>query len=573
MAVVGEMVDVWSCDLRDHGLDFTAIPEDADTVLLRFDSDELELAGPAGDEDFLVRLDVAVGPEFSDFRLAGPAYRRHQFLLPLHHVRAARGIVGIAVTALRWRSVRPPAFAVRASAHAKSRLIDELERRMIWIFGSAGSGTTWLMHDILGAAPSTARPDDDTGVRPLDEPGIGILLGAIEVDAERFYQVDRAAEAAGPHAPVFERHIDRRSGSDEFVRNPRTAANFRKSIREIVFENVLVHWGVLDYDYVAVKMPNGSHAADLLMSALPQARMIVIMRDGRDVIRSRFSPFASRTLAETTDLALRRYAVAYYSEYWNFQREIVERAFAAHDPERRLLVSYEQLRRGETEAFASVYRFIGASVSDEWLRGLIERTRLENVAPDRRGPALPRQTGEIGGYRSAFLKTEVALMTSIMGPGLRRYGYDTSGGEGADMIGRLVVPGMLRDFGAFAERVPEGAVLRHASGVYDDLWTKPDAELELTLPGRAVAIRVDVIVPPDPSGQLAARAVQLAVGAQAQRVSVPPGGDATMLFPGDYAANVPIRLTVHADDAYTASVGDQRELGLYVVRIAAEPAP
>ena len=70
---------------------------------------------------------------------------------------------------------------------------------------------------------------------------------------------------------------------------------------------------MLNYDRVVFKAPNEGHAADLLMEALPKVGMIFLIRDGRNVVKSRFSPFASRILAKSEDPGLRRAAVAYYA--------------------------------------------------------------------------------------------------------------------------------------------------------------------------------------------------------------------------------------------------------------------
>ncbi|HEV3085649.1 MAG TPA: sulfotransferase [Candidatus Elarobacter sp.] len=418
-------------------------PDDTDHVMIRIESPALEQSARRASAEVELRLEIGVGARYADFRIAGQAYRRHQFLVPIHELRAARGIVRLSLTPVKWDAPELPALSVAASYCNKEHLIGELEQRMIWIFGSARAGTTWLLRDILGAVPSRSRIEDDAGVRPIDETGLGFLLGAVELDAERFYALHRIEPGANGSlelaASPFERLITRRSGKAEFLANPRTTHVMKSAIREIVFNHVLVHWGLLDYDYVALKAPNEGHAADLLMSALPAARMLVIMRDGRDALRSRFTPFASRTLAETSDAGLRRYAVAYYSHLWNFQTEIVDRAFDAHDPSRRLRVRYEHLRQGSFDAFRSLYRFVDAGLSEPAVRAVMERVRLENVPHDQRGPHLPQRSGEIGGYRRYFTREEVLLMTRIMATTLRMHGYDASlTGEGRRSVAGAV---------------------------------------------------------------------------------------------------------------------------------------
>lgn len=152
--------------------------------------------------------------------------------------------------------------------------------------------------------------------------------------------------------------------------------------------------------------------------------MIFLMRDGRDVMKSRFSPFASRSLAETKDRELRLYAIAFYAHFWNFQVDIIQAAFSTHAPERSLLVHYEDLRREPPKWLRIIFDRIGAPISDEELARLIATTTLENMPDAQKGPDKPRQTGQVGRYAEVFSKQEITLMESIMGPNLLLFGYE-----------------------------------------------------------------------------------------------------------------------------------------------------
>jgi hypothetical protein len=198
---------------------------------------------------------------------------------------------------------------------------------------------------------------------------------------------------------------------------------FLDIVRETTIRHVINEWGLIGYRKVVFKMPNDSHAADIIMEAFPQSIMILLIRDGRDVMRSRFSPFASRILAETTDPALRLNAIAFYSHFWNFQIDIMLAAFEAHAPERRLLVHYENLRMAPIVAAREIFDRSGIAISDADLEELIERTTLENIPESEKGPDKPRQTGLIGKYASTFTEQEIHLMDMIMGSNLRRFGY------------------------------------------------------------------------------------------------------------------------------------------------------
>src|ERR1700722_10485724 len=199
---------------------------------------------------------------------------------------------------------------------------------------------------------------------------------------------------------------------------------YLETLKDTAFRHVIIEWGMLGYQNVVFKMPNDSHAADVIMQAFPESFMIFLMRDGRDVMKSRFSPFASPDLAATDDPELRLYAIAFWSHFWNFQVDITYSAFSAHPPERSLFLRYEDLRRNTFEELRRIIDQVGIPMTGDALADLVARTTLEHLPAGQRGPGKPRQDGQIGRYASVFSPPEIALMESIMGANLRRFGYE-----------------------------------------------------------------------------------------------------------------------------------------------------
>ncbi len=282
----------------------------------------------------------------------------------------------------------------------------------------------------------------------MDEPGLGKMFAPFDWIAERFYNLpgkatyfqsgldyehtDRVRDDLSVIPPFERAFIFARQENQ--IWNAQNWHMYLGILKEATFRSVMNEWGVLDYQNVVFKMPNESHAADVIMQAFPRSFMIFLMRDGRDVMKSRFSPFASKDLAETTDPDLRLYAIAFYSHFWNFQVDIMETAYSAHAPERRLLVHYEQLRQHPSEQLRVIFDRLAMPISEADLADLIVKTTLENIADDQKGPDKPRQTGQVGKYTTAFSEREIELMEAIMGPNLRRFGYGLSSGSepGAD---------------------------------------------------------------------------------------------------------------------------------------------
>jgi hypothetical protein len=375
-----------------------------------------------------------------------------------------------------------------------------LARNSIWVYSTARSGSSWLALDVLCW---------DQLTRPMDEPGFGSMFAPIEWDAERFYDLP-SRPAHFPSGLDYEKGVLVREGtfgvtpferSYIFARQENKIWNLRNwhvyidLLRETVFQNVLNEWGVMGYERLVFKMPNDSHAADVIMQAFPDSFMIFLMRDGRDVMKSRFSPFASKKLAETDDSELRRYAIAFYSHFWNFQVDIMKSAYAAHAPERKLLLRYEDIRREPFKYFRNMFNRVGAPMSDDQLAAMIEATTLEKMPEDQKGPDKPRQTGQVGRFGDTFTADEISLMEAIMGPNLEQFGYD-----------------LCNPILAAQRRQPwlkgNGRILGKPSGLYSDGWVAPRLAFTIQPDAPVAQIGLHVWVPDDiPSGgQLTLRA-------------------------------------------------------------------
>ncbi len=383
-----------------------------------------------------------------------------------------------------------------------SAIVDELEEKYIWIFGSPRAGTTWLAHDVLGAIPSFHKKKADEfvpGSRPIDEMNIGRLVGSFELEPEHYMNLDTKIFAKNENDfpcgadvkqndvdnYIFKRSVIQGYGRDESIFNERTYDMFIKNIKEMIFMHIAMHWGVEGYERVVLKAPNEGHAADFLLRATPRSRAIHLVRDGRDVIRSRFSPFASKILAETQDSRLRMNAVSYYAHQWNWHTDIVRKSCADHAEERVLTVRYEDLRKKNITDFRNVMKFAGYEIDDDQVRGIIGQSALESFADDQKGPSLPRQGGRIGGFRDAFNDLEKTTMTAIMVDNLTRYGYDTK-----------IEPDELQ--ANYRSNHPvdfPGVRILYSDGFFEDKWIAKNASFVLHVLEKINNVRIEFYLP------------------------------------------------------------------------------
>lgn len=333
-----------------------------------------------------------------------------------------------------------PIFEVELFLACRPAIMETLANNAIWVFSSARSGSTWLAADLLS---HLGEPDSQ---RIIDESGIGRMYGCLQMAAERFYDVasdwrahyvesgfDYENHVPRPlhfdkkkfpePIPVFERAFPTDMGMENQILRWHNYEFYHNTLRQTALEHVLNEWGCRDYKGVIFKCPNEGQAADFIMRAFPESYMVFLLRDGRDIIRSRFSRFCSPYLAETKDPNARRYAVAYYSHLWNFEIDIIRKAYDAHSENRRVFVRYEDVRVDPSAFLSDMARILKVSATENEIAEIIARATLENMPEGERGSDKPRQSGLVGGYLNEFSCEEIDLMERIMGDNLRRFGY------------------------------------------------------------------------------------------------------------------------------------------------------
>ena len=118
------------------------------------------------------------------------------------------------------------------------------------------------------------------------------------------------------------------------------------------------------------------------------------------------------------------YAITIYAHFWNFQLDVARHAFQNHPPERRLQVRYEDIRTNPVQLFQQVAAFADLGLTPEQCAEIVDRMDIDKVPDSEKGADKPIQSGRVGGYQDEFSKQEVKLMTGIMAPTLRTFGYE-----------------------------------------------------------------------------------------------------------------------------------------------------
>jgi hypothetical protein len=270
--------------------------------------------------------------------------------------------------------------------------------RMVWIFGSGRSGSTWLrsmMGELRGA-----------GV--WEEPMVGRLFG-------EFY-------ARAPKDNLR---------SADFVMGDPIKKGWIRSIRNFVLDGARYSNPRLGSgEYLIIKEPNGSVGAPLLMEALPESRMILLVRDPRDVVASVLDAateggwlYESREGKTGTRRKSDRRPNAFVRERANVYRRGVESAWRAYDAHKgpKVLVRYEDLRADTLTEMRRIYAVLGIAVEDEDLWRAVEKHSWENVSDWEKGRGKFYRRGTSGGWKEDLTPRQVEVVEKATASLLERF--------------------------------------------------------------------------------------------------------------------------------------------------------
>ena len=270
---------------------------------------------------------------------------------------------------------------------------------MIWIFGSGRSGSTWLR----------SMMSDMERHRVWEEPMVGQLFGVFHKQAQ-----------------------EGQLNSANFIMGEPTRKGWTRSIRNFVLDGA--HYAnprLGPDDYLVVKEPNGSTGAPLLMEALPESRMILLVRDPRDVAASVLDGarkgswlyerkdkgrWKENALADTNPEAItRRRANMYMTQVGNARD-----AYEAHEGP-KVLVRYEELRADTLETMKRIYSELGIPAGDKDLTRVVEKHSWENIPEENKGEGKFYRKATPGGWREDLTPKQAGIVEKITAPLLEEF--------------------------------------------------------------------------------------------------------------------------------------------------------
>jgi hypothetical protein len=271
---------------------------------------------------------------------------------------------------------------------------------VIWILGTGRSGSTWL-------AFMMERLKSYTVWR---EPYVGQLFG-------QFYD-----------SWVGMKHFE----TKHFILGQRYRESWLRSMRTFVLNEATVRFpAVLDEGYLVVKEPNGSIGAPLLLEALPESRMIFLIRDPRDVMASSLDAYRkgswlyersvekgrgpSAMFDMQVDTLVEKMAGMYMQNIGS-----TKTAYEAHKGP-KVLVRYEELRVDTLGTMKHICSTLGITVDEDELASAVEKHSWENVPEEDKGGGKFHRKATPGGWKEDLTPEQIETVERITAPVLREY--------------------------------------------------------------------------------------------------------------------------------------------------------
>jgi len=268
---------------------------------------------------------------------------------------------------------------------------DILEKKIVWILSSPRSGTTWLAQRLLRNKSNVH----------WDEPLIGWHLNI---------------------------HRDWHTSRDDYVFSKQHKINWLPAFRKLFLARTYSQAQTLTKN-ILIKEPNGSKSADIFMEALPNSKLIHVLRDGRDVVDSLID--AHKPDSWQKDLKrfplltdnIRRNHIKKYSKDWCETLILLNNEYEKHNPDLRLFVKYEDLLIDTFTELKKIYQFLGISIEDDELRKIIKKYEFKNIPSSEKGSGKFNRSASPGKWKENFSEDEIKLMNSIMGKQLSKFNY------------------------------------------------------------------------------------------------------------------------------------------------------
>lgn len=227
------------------------------------------------------------------------------------------------------------------------------------------------------------------------------------------YEVCKKKEEVGLHFLVEYSELEKRVRDVRLL--PTEDVEKAKQAIGLLFDDFFYKKGGNKEKILLEKTPYHLRYVDVILHQFPEAKVVEIIRDGRDVAVSYMSRAKTKKWADKQMKEI--------IKDWKCSIKLGDRFRANESLRDRIhLVRYEQLRRDTKTELKKVFDFAELSYDETLIDRIIEKTDIKNIK--KKGEGLQVRKGAIGEWRSRLSETDIALWKELAGDTLVHLGYD-----------------------------------------------------------------------------------------------------------------------------------------------------
>ncbi len=277
-----------------------------------------------------------------------------------------------------------------------------LEKNIVWVFGPVRGGTTWLGSQLLSYQTYT-----------MFEPKITRLIGDW-----RQWIVQNGKK------------IDRQGAQKDYIFSLQYKKTWIYHLRKLILNRIYSQFPDFSKKII-LKEPLGKGGSDIMSECLPNSKIIIIVRDGRDIIDSRLDAVrdqnswgvkqeGNKPMTEDRKMTfIRNNSIQYVTLI-----EDLMSMHSNHDKKLRIMVRYEDLRNNTVEELSKIYQFLGIDIARNKLEEIVEKYSFENIPSQSKGKGKFNRYATPGKWKENFNEEEKKLMKSIMENTLKKLNYE-----------------------------------------------------------------------------------------------------------------------------------------------------
>jgi len=317
----------------------------------------------------------------------------HYQILPIKKVKLEELSSDVEESFDNWES-----FIVQKVRELTIEQENELEKNLVWIFASPRSGTTWLGARLLAEH-----------FLSINEPKIGSHLGFSRLGKNTIEDLTSL------------------ENRDDYFFSNQFKDTWKYFLRKLILNRIYAQ--IRDTrKKIIIKEPNGSIGADIISDSLPNSKIIILLRDGRDIVDSLVDAFSEKGwLAKKGGTTLsvddRLEFIKEQSNRWKNLVNILLKIQKIHPKGNRILIKYEDLLGETFKVLKNIFQFLNVKLDDNEIKEIVEKHSYKNIPSELKGKGMAIRSASPGKWKRNFNEDEKEMMTNIMNKTLFSLGY------------------------------------------------------------------------------------------------------------------------------------------------------